>query len=119
MIRDGEVVVRLVGQTSEERPRLKPLVFERSGWFLVRAIAAVPETFRFASTAPFYVELGDHPRRVHRADVAYFLQWIDERIAALEEDRAGYLRNSERKAAVIGPHREARRFFEDLLRLAE
>ena len=81
--------------------------------------AAVPETFRFASSAPFYVEIGDHPRRVHRADVAFFLQWIAERIAALEEDRAGDLGNSERKAAVLEPHHEARRFFEGLLRLAE
>ena len=111
----GVVVERLTGR----RPRLKPLVFERSGWFLVRAIAAVPETFRFASTAPFYVEVGGHPRTVHRADVAFFLQWIDERIAALEQDRAGLLRDPVRKSAVLGPHREGRRFFEGLLRVAE
>ena len=30
--------------------------FSRSGWFLVRAIADVAQTFRFASTGPFYVE---------------------------------------------------------------
>jgi hypothetical protein len=48
-----------------------------------------------------------------------YLQWIAERIAALEEDRAGDLRNSERKAAVLEPHHQARHFFEGLLRLAE
>jgi hypothetical protein len=119
VIRDGAVVERLVGQPPDERPRLGSLVFERSGWFLVRAIAAVPDTFRFASTAPFYVEIADHPRTVHRADVAFFLRWIDERINALEEDRAGSLRNPAKKPAVLEPHREARRVFEDLLRLAE
>jgi hypothetical protein len=119
VIRDGEVVERLVSQPPDERPRPRSLAFERSGWFLVRAIAAVPETFRFASTAPFYVEIGDHPRTVHRVEIAFFLQWIDERIAALEEDRAGLLGDPVRKSAVLGPHREARRFFEGLLRVAE
>jgi hypothetical protein len=119
VIRDGVVVERLEGQLGGERPSLKPLVFERSGWFLVRAIAAVPETFRFASTAPFYVEIGDRPRTVHRPDVEFFLRWIDERMAALEQDRAGHLGDPGRKAAVLAPHREAHRFFEGLLRMAE
>ena len=37
--------------------------FERSGWFLVRAIASEEKTFRFASTAPFYVEIGPEKER--------------------------------------------------------
>jgi hypothetical protein len=119
VIRDGAVVQRLEGRSLAERPALKPLVFEGSGWFLVRAIAAIPETFRFASTAPSYVEIGDRARVVHRADVAFFLRWIDERIDTLEADRRGYLRDPAQKAAVLAPHREARRFFEGLLRAAD
>ena len=119
VIRDGVIVERLEGKLLAERPILKPLVFERSGWFLVRTIAAVPETFRFASTAPFYVEIGDRPRVVRRADVTFFLQWIDERIAVLEADRQGRLRDPAQKSTVLGPHREARRFFEGLLRAAD
>ena len=90
VIRDGVVVERLEGRSLGERPTLKPLVFERSGWFLVRAIAAVPETFRFASTAPFFVEIGDHRRVIHRGDASFFIRWIDDRIAALEADRQGH-----------------------------
>jgi hypothetical protein len=119
VVRDGAVVERLEGRSLAERPALKPLVFEKSGWFLVRAIAAVPETFRFASTAPFFVEIGDNPRVIRRADVAFFLRWIDDRIAELEADRAGHLRDPAQKAAVLAPHREARRFFEGLLRTAD
>jgi hypothetical protein len=119
VIRDGTVVERLEGDSRERRVVPKPLVFEQSGWFLVRAIAQVPETFRFASTAPFYVEIGKRPRRVHRPDVAYFLQWIDQRIAALEAARGGELSDPVRKSSVIEPHREARRFFEGLLPSAE
>jgi hypothetical protein len=118
VIRDGEVVERLEGSSTHDRLRPKPLVFERSGWLLARAIARVPETFRFASTAPFYIEVGDRARTVHRDDVAFFLRWIDERIASLEEDRAGNLRDPAEKAAVLAPHRDARRFFKSLLQAA-
>jgi hypothetical protein len=119
VIRDGKVAERLEGKAAAERPRLKSLVFERSGWFLVRAVADVPTTFRFASSAPFYVEVGDRRRMVHRADVAFFLEWIDNRIAALNEDREGHLSDPRRKSAVLEPHRAARRFFEELLRASK
>jgi hypothetical protein len=118
VVRDGLVVERLAGKDLVERVRLRPLPFERSGWFLVRAIANVPETFRFASTAPFYVEVGARQSTVHRDDVAFVLSWIDERIAALERDRSGSLAAPVRKEAVLRPHHEARRFFERLLREA-
>ena len=49
--------------------------FKESGWFLVRAIAAVPSTFRFASTGPFYVEIGSTPARVSRTSAQFFLGW--------------------------------------------
>jgi hypothetical protein len=116
VIRDGVVVQRLTGEDLGERVKAKPLVFESSGWFLVRAIAAVPGTFRFASTAPFYVEVGESRATVHRDDVAFFLRWIDERIAALQADQKGALGDRVRKEEVLRPHREARRFFERRLR---
>jgi hypothetical protein len=112
VIRDGVVVERLAGKDLGERVRAKPLVFESSGWFLVRAIAGVPGTFRFASTAPFYVEIGETRATVHRDDVRFFLRWIDERIAALQADQKGGLGDPERREEVLRPHREARQFFE-------
>jgi hypothetical protein len=116
VIRDGVVAERLAGKHLGERVRPRPLVFESSGWFLVRAIAAVPGTFRFASTAPFYVEVGESPVTVHRDDVAFFVRWIDERIAALQNDQKGALGDLARKEEVLRPHREARRFFERQIR---
>jgi hypothetical protein len=119
VVRDGKVVESVApveGPGGEElrgwrRPR--PLSFERSGWFLVRAIARVRETFRFASSAPFYVECGKQRATVHRADVEFFIEWIDERMNALR--RAEDLADPERLEAVLAPHRQARRVFEKLL----
>jgi hypothetical protein len=116
VIRDGVVIERLTGENLAEHVRAKPLVFASSGWVLVRAIAAVPATFRFASTAPFYVEIGEARETIHRDDVAFFLHWIDERMAALQADQKGALGDPARKEQVLRPHREARRFFEGKLR---
>lgn len=112
IILDGVVVERLSDVKLGEHVRAKPLEFASSGWFLIRAIAAVPETFRFASTAPFYVEIGGQRETIHRDDVQFFLRWIDERIAALEADRNGELADAAKKQEVLRPHREARQFFE-------
>jgi hypothetical protein len=56
------------------------VTFDRSGWFLVRAITDVANTFRFASTAPYYVEIGPEKKRISKASAQFFLDWIDERI---------------------------------------
>src|SRR5262249_13411157 len=68
-VRSLEVVIN--GKVAHKVPKAKwektgsvaTLRFRTSGWFLVRAIADQPHTFRFASTAPFYVEIGPDKRR--------------------------------------------------------
>ncbi|HXJ61699.1 MAG TPA: CehA/McbA family metallohydrolase [Verrucomicrobiae bacterium] len=55
-----------------------------SGWFLVRAVTALTNTFRFASTAPWYVELGHQPMRPRRASAEFFVDWCRERMQKLE-----------------------------------
>src|SRR5213593_976 len=42
----------------ERTGSLGKLKFTESGWFLVRAIADNPKTFRFVSTGPWHVEIG-------------------------------------------------------------
>jgi hypothetical protein len=115
VIRDGKVVQRREGDRLDAWLRPDPLVFERSGWFLVRTIAKVPHTFRFASTAPFFVEVGETKSTIHRADVDYFLQWIDERIDRIRRDERGHLPDAEQRTTILETHREARRFYEGLL----
>lgn len=56
-----------------------------SGWFLVRARADVKETFRFASTAPWYVEIGNSPQHISRSACDFFLRWTDDRIEHLKQ----------------------------------
>lgn len=58
--------------------KLPPLRFQQSGWFLVRAVTDLPNTYRFASTGPYYVEIGYQPR-ISRGSAQFFLDWLDER----------------------------------------
>ena len=52
----------------------------KGGWFLVRAMTTQDDTFRFASTAPFYVEIGADKRRISRASAQLFVDWVEERM---------------------------------------
>jgi hypothetical protein len=58
--------------------KLPPVKFTESGWFLVRAVADNPQTYRFASTGPYYVEVGYQPR-ISRKSVQFFLDWTNKR----------------------------------------
>ncbi len=85
--------------------------FKQSGWFLVRAITDKANTFRFASTAPFYVEIGPAKRRISKQSVRFFLDWIDERIQRVPEK----LNDPGRLAEVLSFHEEAKAFWRNAL----
>jgi len=61
------------------------VTIDRSGWFLVRGIVKVPHTFRFASTAPWYAEIGGEPMPPASGDAQFFLGWMARRQATLRE----------------------------------
>jgi len=84
VVQNGKVVheVRL-DEYRERRGKLPPVSFDSSGWLLVRAVTTRSDTYRFASTGPYYVEVGDQPR-ISRQSAQFFLDWVDERIAGLK-----------------------------------
>ena len=73
----------------------------------VRAIADVPETFRFASTGPFYVEAGATPRHVSKASAQFFLDWVRERMRLLKLDDLA------QRTEVLQPQQDAEKFWQD------
>jgi hypothetical protein len=86
--------------------------FARSGWFLVRVIAVVPNTFRFASTGPYYVEIGNDKSYISRKSVSFFIDWIYERIKQIKID------DSKKLQDVLKYHHKARQYWLEKLRLA-
>jgi len=58
--------------------KLPPIKFTESGWFLVRAVTDNTKTYRYATTAPYFVEVGYQPR-ISRSAVQFFLDWTNKR----------------------------------------
>ena len=88
--------------------QLPTLEFEESGWMLIRAVTNNQDTFRFASTGPYYVEIGQQPR-ISKASAQFFHDWVYERARRIKIEKP------ERRDEVIEPHRAARDFWKDLI----
>ena len=90
------------------------LRFRQSGWFLVRAVADNKRTFRFASTAPFYVEIGAAKRRISGTSARFFLGWVEERMRRVPQKLA----NEPQLREVLAHHERAKKFWQDLVQTA-
>lgn len=90
---------------------LGTVTFKRSGWFLVRAITDNRRTFRFASTAPYYVETGKAKRRISRRSARFFLDWVNERAERVKLK----LDDPQKLREVLVHHEKAREFWEDVV----
>ena len=113
IIKNGEVQRTVAACEFQRTGRLGTVRFAQSGWFLVRAIAENKRTFRFASTAPYYVEI-DRKRRVSKRSVQFFLDWVDERI-----ERVGLKLDDPKKLRdVLAHHHRAKRFWQHILSTA-
>ncbi len=111
IIQNGQVAHSVPFQEYQNTGRLPKIVFEQSGWFLVRALAETPPTYRLAMTGPYYVRIGPE-RRISRSAVQFFLSWLREREAMIQKDSA--LAAPELLAA----YQTARQFWQDLLQKA-
>ena len=87
------------------------LKFQESGWFLVRVITDNSKTFRFASTAPYYVEIGA-TRRISKASAQFFLDWVRQRAQRVK------LTDPVQRQEVLQYHEMAERFWRELLNRA-
>lgn len=107
IIKNGEVTRRVPFEDATKSGSLGPIEFTESGWFLVRAVADTKQTFRFASTAPYYVEIGPVKDRVSKASAEFFLGWTRERMARIKLD------DPAQRQEVLAPHERAEKFWLD------
>ncbi len=97
-----------LSEYKEAGGRLPKVEFNESGWMLVRAVTNNADTYRFASTGPVYVEIGQQPR-ISKKSAQFFYDWVYERARRIKID------DKEQREAVIAPHRKARDFWQDLV----
>ena len=99
---EPDAILRL---QNPQRESLKAKIdLDQPGWFLVRAITDKQNTFRFASTAPFYV--GNSP--VKRDAAQFFLDWTKERIERVKAN----VRNPEHRKSILVWHEKAKSFWQ-------
>jgi hypothetical protein len=108
IIKNGEVERKVAFGDWSKTGTLGKLRFQESGWFLVRVVADNPKTFRFASTAPYYVEVGEAKRRVSKASAEFFLDWIRKRTKRVK------LADADQREEVLKYHRRAEEFWREL-----
>jgi hypothetical protein len=84
--------------------RLPEVVFTESGWMLIRAVTSHPRTYRFASTGPYYIEIGGQPR-ISRQAVQFFADWVHQRARQID------IADPVQRESVIQYHRAARDFW--------
>jgi hypothetical protein len=113
IVKDGRVESTVELKDAQQLVTTR-VAFRESGWFLVRAITDTPNTFRFASSAPFYVEIGEPKQRISRRSAQFFVDWVSERIERLEKAE---LAPDERREILDVQHR-AKRFWEKLVHQA-
>jgi hypothetical protein len=109
VVQDGHVAhhVRLDDWT-KQKGKMPPVRFTESGWFLIRAVTDVLRTYRFASTGPYYVDIGNRPR-ISKASAQFFLDWVNERVAKLEAENAAEFKS------VAENYLAARKYWEGLV----
>lgn len=112
IVKDGLVAHQVRLQDwAKSGGRLPPVQFDQSGWVLIRAVTGNPKTYRFASTGPWYVEIGGK-RRISRQAAQFFFDWVYERARRIE------LPAGDKRDAVLQYHRAARDYWQGLLNQA-
>jgi hypothetical protein len=108
IIKNGQVDQSIRFDEYAKSGKLPNLHFDRSGWFLLRAITDVGKTYRFAMTAPYYVEIGYKPR-ISKKAAQFFLDWVYDRAKQFHLD------NAQQQRELIELHRKARDFWQEML----
>lgn len=99
-------VVKSIPVTGQKATLQSSIQVEGPGWFLVRAITDRKETFRFASTAPWYV--GGKGEHISRKSALFFADWVDERIERVPLK----LKDADKLREVLEYHEKARVFWQ-------
>jgi hypothetical protein len=107
VVQNGKVIEEKSAAEWARTKALWPVVFQSSGWFLVRVLGENDKTFRFASTGPYYVEIGGEKTAISKASAQFFLDWTRERMGRIK------LEDAEQRRAVLAPHRDAEKFWQE------
>lgn len=108
VIHNGQIIQRIRCSPLRSQQLASSIRISEPGWFLLRAVTDVESTFRFASTAPWYVDGPDGQQRISKESATFFLKWVDERIGRIRNN----ITNAQELREVLEPHEQARVFWQ-------
>ncbi len=114
VIHRGGLIRRIPGNGQRSQEVDEVLTLEEPGWILVRVWTNQKETFRFASTAPWWIEKPGETTPISAESCRFFLSWLEERTQRIEDE----LQSEREVSAVLAPHVQAREFWSNRLQKA-
>ena len=112
LIHNGEVVRKVVVDPQLDEQDLGPAPMDQPGWFVLRAVTGLDHTYRFASTAPFYVVNNQGEIPIHKVACRFFLNWCYQRMDRIDLDEGP------QREEVILQWKQAVKWWEKRLELA-
>jgi hypothetical protein len=77
---NGEAIYHArLDEYAKQGGKIPALEISESGWLVVRVVTQCEETYRLATTAPYYVEV-DGKLRIERSACEMFLKWLEKSI---------------------------------------
>ncbi len=114
IIKNGNILQAIKCSDELTQTHTFQLSVDEPGWFLIRAITNVENTFRFAATAPWFIESDEIKNRVSRRSAQFFLDWVNERIERVNAN----LHDAKKRDQVLLWHAKARKYWMDRLEMA-
>lgn len=86
VIKDGKTFHEArLAEFKQKKGQLPKVEFKESGWFLIRAICDDQATYKYACSAPFYVDF-EGRKRISKKATKFFYDWSQERLAQVKKD---------------------------------
>ena len=113
LIHNGEVIRRVAVDPELDEQDLGPAPMDQPGWFVVRAVAELEHTYRFASTAPFYVVNNQGEIPIHKEACHFFLNWCYQRMEQID------LKEGPQREEVLLEWKQSVKWWEKRLQLSD
>ncbi len=85
VIFNGKAIYQARLEDHAKRGKFPPLRIEESGWLVLRVVTEHENSYRMATTAPYYFEF-DRQRRISKSAVEFFQEWLKDSRSLIEKD---------------------------------
>ncbi len=82
---NGKAIYQARLEDHTKRGQFPPLSIQESGWLVLRVVTEHEDSYRMATTAPFYFEF-DSQRRISKSAVQFFQDWLNDSRTQIEND---------------------------------